>query len=66
MENSHELLEKVGATNILMDQPPPLGRNSLHCVKFPHQMMKLLLNLTLGEPLGLVKNLPCFDDFVEL
>jgi hypothetical protein len=27
---------------------------------------KPLLNLTLGEPLALVKKLPCFDDLIEL
>jgi hypothetical protein len=46
--------------------PPPLGRNGLHCIKFLHQMGKLLLNLTPGEPLALMKKLPCFDDPIEL
>jgi hypothetical protein len=27
---------------------------------------KLLLNLTPGEPLALVKKFPCFDDLIEL
>jgi hypothetical protein len=27
--------------------------------------MKLLLNLTPGEPLALMKKLPCFDDPIE-
>jgi hypothetical protein len=46
--------------------PPPLGRNGLHCIKFLHHMGKLLLNLTPGEPLALMKKLPCFDDPIEL
>jgi hypothetical protein len=46
--------------------PPPLGSNGLHCIKFLHQMGKLLLNLTPGEPLSLMKKLPCFDDPIEL
>jgi hypothetical protein len=29
-------------------------------------MGKLLLNLTPGEPLALVKEFPCFDDLIEL
>jgi hypothetical protein len=29
-------------------------------------MGKLLLNLTLGEPLALVKEFPCFDNLIEL
>jgi hypothetical protein len=43
---------------------PSLGRNCLHCVEFPHQMKKFLLNLALGEPLALVQELPCFDDSI--
>jgi hypothetical protein len=46
--------------------PPPLGRNGLHCVKFLHHMGKLLLNLTPGEPLALMKKFPCFDNLIEL
>jgi hypothetical protein len=34
--------------------PPFLGRNGIHCVEFPHQMRKFLLNLALDEPLALV------------
>jgi len=45
--------------------PPPLGRNGTHCIKFPHQMRKMLLNLTSGEPLFLMNKLPCFDDLIE-
>jgi hypothetical protein len=46
--------------------PPPLGRNGLHCVKFIHQMGKLMLNLTLGELHSLMNKLPCLDDLIEL
>jgi hypothetical protein len=46
--------------------PPSLGRNGLHCVDFPHQMRKFLLNLASGEPLALVQELPCFDDSIKL
>ena len=46
--------------------PPTLGGNGIHCVEFPHQMRKLLLNLTLGEPLAVVEQLPCFNNLKEL
>jgi hypothetical protein len=46
--------------------PPSLGNNGLHCVEFPHQMRKFLLNLALGEPLALVQELPYFDDLLKL
>jgi hypothetical protein len=46
--------------------PPSLGRNGLHCVEFPHQMRKFLLNLAPGEPLALVQELPCFDDSIKM
>ena len=46
--------------------PPPLGRNGLHCVEFPHQMRKFLLNLALGGTLALVQDLPCFDNPIKL
>jgi hypothetical protein len=46
--------------------PPSLGRNGLHCIDFPHQMRKFLLNLAPGEPLALVQELPCFDDSIKL
>ena len=45
---------------------PPLEINDIHCVKFPHQMRKFLLNLAPGEPLGLVQELPYFDDSIKL
>jgi hypothetical protein len=46
--------------------PPLLGSNGLHCIEFPHQMRKFLLNLAPGEPLALVQELPCFDDSIKL
>ena len=35
--------------------PPLLGNNGPHCIKFPQEMVKLLLNLNHGEPLALLK-----------
>ena len=52
--------------DIHLDNSFPLGRNGLHCIKFLHQMGKLLLNLTYGEPLSLMKKLPFFDGPIEL
>jgi hypothetical protein len=52
--------------NIHMDQSSPLGRNGLHCIEFPHQMRKFLLNLASGEPLALVQELPCFDNSIKM
>jgi hypothetical protein len=46
--------------------PPSLGSNGIHCVEFPHQMRKFLLNLAPGEPLALVQELPCFDDSIKM
>ena len=46
--------------------PPSLGRNGLHCVEFPHQVRKFLLNLAPGEPLALVQELSCFDDSINM
>ena len=43
-----------------------LGRNFLHCIDFPHQMRKFLLNLTPSEPLTLVQELPYFDDLIKM
>jgi hypothetical protein len=45
---------------------PPLGINGIHCIEFPRQMRKFLLNLVLGEPLALVQELPCFDNLIKL
>ena len=46
--------------------PPSLGSNGIHCVEFPHQMSKFLLNLTPGDPLSLVQQLPCFENSIKL
>jgi hypothetical protein len=46
--------------------PPPLKNNGLNYIKFLHQMGKLLLNLTPGEPLSLMKKLNFFDESIEL
>jgi hypothetical protein len=46
--------------------PPPLERNVLHYVEFPHHVRKCLLNLASGEPLALVQELPCFDNLIKL
>jgi hypothetical protein len=46
--------------------PPSLEINGLHCVDFPHQMRKFLLNLAPSEPLALVQELACFDDSIKL
>ena len=35
--------------------PPSLGRNGLHCVDFPGERGKRLLNLNLGELLALLE-----------
>ena len=50
------------ATNIHLD----LGRNGPHCIEFLQEMRKLLLNLVLGEPLTLVKELAYFDNSIQL
>jgi hypothetical protein len=47
-------------------KPISLGRNGIHCIEFPHQMRKFLLNLAPSEPLALVQELPCFDDLIKL
>jgi hypothetical protein len=46
--------------------PPHLGRNCIHCVEFPHQMRKLLLNLAPNEPLSLVQDMHYFDNPIKL
>jgi hypothetical protein len=35
-------------------------------LSFPHHMRILLLNLSLGEPLALVQELPCFDNSIKM
>jgi hypothetical protein len=39
--------------------PPSLGRNGLHCVEFPGEREKCLLNLHLDELLALLEKLCC-------
>jgi hypothetical protein len=46
--------------------PPSFESNGLHYVEFPRQMRKFLLNLTPGEPLALVQELPCFDNSIKM
>jgi hypothetical protein len=54
------------ATDIHLDQSPPIGRNGLHCIEFPHYMRKFLLNLSLGEPLSLVQELSHFENMIKM
>jgi hypothetical protein len=54
------------ATNIHLDQSSPLGINGLHCIDFPHQVRKFILNLALGEPLTLVQEFPYLDNPIKL
>jgi hypothetical protein len=66
-ENCFERVGKGGWPPIsTWINPPSLGRNGLHCIEFPHQMRKFLLNLAPGEPLALVQELPCFDDSIKM
>jgi len=46
--------------------PPSLGINNLHCVEFSHHMRKFLLKFSLGEPLVVVKELPHFDNLINM
>jgi hypothetical protein len=39
--------------------PPSLGRNGLHCIEFPGEREKRLLNLHLDELLALLEKLCC-------
>jgi hypothetical protein len=41
--------------------PPSLGRNGLHCVEYPGEREKHLLNLHLDELLALFGKLCCLD-----
>jgi hypothetical protein len=66
-ENCFEPVEKGGWPPIsTWINPPSLGRNGIHCVEFPHQMRKFMLNLAPGEPLPLVQELPCFDNSIKM
>jgi hypothetical protein len=67
LENCFEPIGKGGWPLIsTWINPPSLGSNGLHCVEFPHQMRKCLLNLAPGEPLALVHELPFFDDSIKM
>jgi hypothetical protein len=58
MKNACESIGIGGWTPISTRiNPPPLGRNGIHCVEFPHQIGKFLLNLAQGKPLALVQEL---------
>jgi hypothetical protein len=53
--NCFEPVGKGGWTPIsTWINPPSLGINVPHCIEFPHQMRKFLLNLAPGEPLALM------------
>jgi hypothetical protein len=39
--------------------PPSLGRNGIHCIEFPGEREKCLLNLHLDEFLALLEKLCC-------
>jgi hypothetical protein len=66
LENCFEPVGKGGWPPIsTWINPPSLGMNGLHCIEFPHQMRKFLLNLAHGEPLALVQKLPYFDDSIN-
>jgi hypothetical protein len=39
--------------------PPSLGSNGIHCIEFPGERGKRLLNLKLGELLALLETLHC-------
>jgi hypothetical protein len=66
-ENCFEPVGKGGWPLIsIWINPPSLGSNGIHCIEFPHQMRKFLLNLASGEPLALVQELPFFDDSIKL
>ena len=67
LENCFEPVGKGGWPSIsIWINPPSLGRNGIHCVEFPHQMRKFLLNLAPGEPLALVEEMPYFDDSIKM
>jgi hypothetical protein len=66
-EKYFEPVGKGGWTPIsIWINPPYLGRNGLHCIEVPHQMRNFLLNLAPGEPLSLVKEIPCFDNSIKM
>ena len=67
LENYFETVGKGGWTPIsIWINTPSLGINGIHCVDFPLQIRKFLLNLAPGEPLALVQELPCFDNSIKM
>ena len=59
-ENSFEIVGKGGWPPIsTWISPPSLGINVIHCVEFPEEKEKRLLNLHLGELLALLETLHC-------
>jgi hypothetical protein len=59
-ENSFEPVEKGGWPPIsTWINPPSLGSNGLHCVEFPGERAKHLLDLHLGELLVLLETSRC-------
>jgi hypothetical protein len=67
LENCFEPVGKGGWAPIYTwINPTSLGRNGIHCVEFPHQMRKFLLNMTPGEPLSLVQELPYFNESIKM
>jgi hypothetical protein len=53
-------------TDIHLYQSFPLRKQWSPLFQVPPVDGEILLNLTLGEPLALMKKLPCFDDTIEL
>jgi hypothetical protein len=68
LENCQNELVGIGGrtpTSIWINTPP-LGINGLHCIEYPHQVRKFLLNLVPSEPLVLVQDMLCFDNSIKL
>ena len=60
LESCFELVGKGGWPLIsTWINPPSLGRNGLHCVEFPGERGKRLLNLNLGDLLALLEKWRC-------
>jgi hypothetical protein len=59
-ENCFERVGKGGWPPIsTWINPPSLGSNGIHCVEFPGERGKCLLNLNLGELLALLETSRC-------
>jgi hypothetical protein len=60
LENCFERVGKGGWPLIsTWINPPSLGSNGLHCIEFPGERGKRLLNLNLGELLALLETSHC-------